>query len=79
MLEAEFVSLVVMIISILYASLLHYIKQFDTSIAYALHNADKAGTAAGRRESRRESTMPSIPNSYQTIEGGSGAGSRAGM
>jgi copper transporter 1 len=67
-----------MVISILYSSLLHYIKQFDTTIAYALHNADKGGAGAARRESRRESLIPPIPNSYQTVEGG-GGNSRAGM
>lgn len=71
-------SLAVMVISILYSSLLHYIKQFDTTVAYALHNADKGGAGAARRESRRESLILPIPNSYQTVEGG-GGNSRAGM
>jgi copper transporter 1 len=67
-----------MIISILYSSLLHYIKHFDTTIAYSLHNADKSGSVA-RRESRRESIMPSGSGGYQAVEGGSGSGSRVGV
>jgi hypothetical protein len=64
-------SLVLVMISISYSYLLHYISQQDFRLAYSLQ---AAANPASRRESmavglgRRESLIPPVPNGYSTIE-----------
>lgn len=73
-------SLVVTLISLLYASLLHQIQTYDRRLAYSLHSSHSSATS--RRESmmptseasRRVSLIPPNPTGYSVETGGTKVG-----
>lgn len=76
-------SIVIIVISIFYASLLHYTRNFDKRIAINLFTESRTSAgAASRREShaagllpdagRRQSLIPTSQSGYAAIETGAG-------